>query len=75
VADFTLPPGQSLDPHRIGFATAGGVAGALCIVALWRLRAAAQGRAGWFDAGSWFTLAVAGLLALLVVTFASRLGG
>jgi hypothetical protein len=73
--DFTLGPGQSLDPHRRGFATAGGLAAALCVVALWRLRALARSRTGWGDAGLWFALAILALFALVVVAFASRLGG
>jgi predicted Co/Zn/Cd cation transporter (cation efflux family) len=73
--DFTLSGGQSLDPHRRGFATAGGIAAALCIVALWRLRTARAGRTGWGDAGLWFALAVVALLALVAVAFGSRLGG
>jgi predicted Co/Zn/Cd cation transporter (cation efflux family) len=73
--DFTLSGGQSLDPHRRGFATAGALAGVLCVVALWRLRTVARGRTGWGDAGLSFAFAVLALFALLVVAFASRLGG
>jgi predicted Co/Zn/Cd cation transporter (cation efflux family) len=73
--DFTLSGGQSLDPSRRGFATAGGIAAALCIVALWRLRAARAGHAGWGDAGGWFALAVVALVALVALAFGSRLGG
>jgi hypothetical protein len=73
--DFTLGPGQSLDPHRRGFATAGVFAAALCIVGLWRLREVARDRTGWGDAGLSFAFAVVALFVLLVVAFASRLGG
>jgi hypothetical protein len=73
--DFTLSGGQSLDPHRGGFATAGGIAGGLCIVALWRLREVARGRTGWGNGGLSFAVAVIALFVLLVVAFASRLGG
>jgi predicted Co/Zn/Cd cation transporter (cation efflux family) len=73
--DFTLSGGQSLDPHRHGFATAGALAAALCILALWRLREVARGRTGWGDAGLSFGFAILALLVLVVVAFASRLGG
>jgi hypothetical protein len=73
--DFTLGPGQSLDPHRHGFAVAGALAAVLCILALWRLREVARGRTGWSDAGLSFAFAVLALLVLVVVAFASRLGG
>ncbi|HKN64066.1 MAG TPA: hypothetical protein VJV76_07025 [Gaiellaceae bacterium] len=75
VLDFTLSGGQSLDPHRRGFATAGGIAAALCIAALWRLRRVQSGRTGWADAGSWFALAVVALVVLVAVAVGSRLGG
>lgn len=73
--DFTLPPAQSLDPQRQGFATAGVLAGVLCILALWRLREVRRGRAGWGDAGLSFAFAVGALFVLVLVAFASRLGG
>jgi len=67
-------PYQSLDPHHTGAGTAAGFAAVFCLVALWRLRDVARGRAGWFDAGLWFSLAVVALLALDVVAFASNMG-
>ena len=73
--DFTAGPEQSLDPHRHGFALAGGLAAAFCLLALWRLREVAHGRTGWGDAGLSFAVALLALLALVVVAFASRLGG
>lgn len=73
--DFTLSPNDSLDPHRTGFAVALGFAVVVCLVALWRLRAAAQGRPGGPATSFWFALAVLALCALVVVAFASRLGG
>ena len=75
VLDFTLSGGQSLDPHRSGFAAAAGAAAALCLAALWRLRRVGSGRTGWVDAGVWFALAVVGLVVLVAVAFGSRLGG
>jgi len=66
---------QRLDPHDTGAGTAAGFAVVFCLVALWRLREVARGRAGWLDAGFWFSLAVVALLALDVVAFASNLGG
>jgi hypothetical protein len=73
--DFTLGPGQSLDPHRHGFAVAGSLAAALCILALWRLREVARSRTGWGDAGLSFAFGVIALFVLVVVAFASRFGG
>jgi len=73
--DFTLDPGQSLDPHRHGFAMAGSLAAAFCILALWRLREVARSRTGWGDAGLSFAVALVALFVLVVVAFASRLGG
>lgn len=75
LVDFSLSPQESLDPHHHGFETAAGFAAVLGGVALWRLREAARGRAGWADAGLWFGLAVLSLLALVAVGVASRLGG
>lgn len=68
-------PSQSLDPHHTGAFTAAGFAVVFCVVALWRLKEVARGRAGRLDAGLWYSLGVAGLLALLAVAFASNLGG
>jgi hypothetical protein len=73
--DFSLGGSQSLDPSRRGFAAAGAFAAVLCVVALWRLREVARGRAGWGDAGLCFAFAVLALLVLLAVATASRLGG
>ena len=75
IFDFTLAPQQSLDPHRHGFAIAGGIAAAFCVVAMWRLRTLASGRTGRSGAVSWFAVAVVALFVLVVVAFASRLGG
>lgn len=68
-------PSQSLDPHHAGALTAAGFAAVLCVVALWRLREFARGRAGRLDSGLWYSLAVAALLVLVAVAFASNLGG
>jgi len=67
-------PSQSLDPHHTGAFTAAGFAAVLCVVALWRLRELARGRAGWLDAGVCYSLAAVALLVLVAVAFASNLG-
>ena len=71
------PPGldRASTRTRHGFALAGGLAAAFCFLALWRLREVAHGRTGWGDAGLSFAVALLALLALVVVAFASRLGG
>jgi hypothetical protein len=68
------PASQSIDPHHAGVATAGAFAACFCIVALWRLRKASQGR-GWSGASVWFALAIIALFVVVLVAFASRLGG
>ena len=73
--DFSLSGSQSLDPSRHGYAVAGALAAVLCVVALWRLREVARGRAEWGDAGVAFVIAVLALFVLLAVAVASRLGG
>jgi hypothetical protein len=75
VADFTLSPQQSLDPHRSGFGIAAGFAVAFCLVALWRLREVGRGRSGWLGTSVWFGLAVLALFVLIGVGVWSRLGG
>lgn len=73
--EFGLGPAQSLDPNGSAFGTAAGFAAAFCIAALWKLRRFGRGRAGSFGTAAWFNLAVLALLGLIVVAFASRLGG
>ena len=73
--DFSLSGSETLDPHRRGFAIAGAFAAACCILALWRLREVARGRAGWGDASAAIGLAVIALFVLLFVAVASQLGG
>lgn len=74
-SEHHLAPSRSLDPSHRGVLTAGGLAAALCLVAFWRLLAAARGRAGWFDAGLWLVFAVVSLIVVDVVAIAARLGG
>jgi amino acid permease len=69
------PPAQSIDPHHVGVAVAGAVAAGSCIVALWQLRQATRGRSGSLVAWVSIALAVAALVIVVAVAFASRLGG
>jgi peptidoglycan biosynthesis protein MviN/MurJ (putative lipid II flippase) len=68
------PPSQSIDPQHAGVATAGAFAACFCIVALWRLRKASRGR-GWLGASVWLAVAIIALFVVVLVAFASRLGG
>lgn len=69
------PPGQSIDPQHVGVAVTGGFAAYFCAVALWRLRNVSRGRSGWLGASVWIALALAALVVVDLVAFASRLGG
>lgn len=73
--EFTLDPQESLDPHRAAFGTSAAFAAAFCVGALWQLRLVGRGRAGLFGAACCFGLALLALVALIVVAFATRLGG
>jgi hypothetical protein len=69
------PPSQSTDPSHVGVALAGAFAAGFCINALWHLREASRGRAGWLAASGWFAVALIALSVVPFIAFASRLGG
>jgi hypothetical protein len=69
------PPAQSLDPQHVGVAVTGAFAAYFCAAALWRLRDVSRDRSGWLRAIVWIVLAIAALLVVDLVAFASRLGG
>ena len=69
------PSGQSLDPHHVGAVIAGAVAAGCCVIALWQLGEVSRGRSAWHVASVWVAFAAAGLVAVVAVAFASRLGG
>jgi hypothetical protein len=69
------PANQSIDPSHSGVVTAGIFAAGFCIYALWSLRGVSRGRRGWVGASVWFALALIALFGVVLVAFASRLGG
>ena len=64
-----------LDGDHSVLVTTGLCAAGFCLTALVKIVRAVRGRSTWLNASLWLLLAVISLFALLVFTFATRLGG